>query len=66
MGMNSQVGFIVKVFAFSTLLSFLIKYGGRLLPIAPTDFNASLAISIAPMIMALLLWWRFQNHQSLE
>ena len=64
--MDTQVGLIVKVFIFSALASVLIKYGGRMLPIEPTQTNALIAISVPSLTMALVLWWRFRKNQSLN
>lgn len=61
--MNSQIEFLVKVLILSVGLSVLIKYGGPLLSIAPTNSNAVLGITIPPLIMALALWQRtYGNH----
>ncbi|MGK7878441.1 MAG: hypothetical protein AB4426_35620 [Xenococcaceae cyanobacterium] len=56
--MDTQAGFIFKVFILSAGFSVLIKYGGRILPIAPTQTNALIAICVTPLIVALALWWR--------
>lgn len=53
--MNTQVGFIVKIFLYSTAFSYLIKYGGQQLPIKPTN-TLAIAIVIAPsLIIGLIL-----------
>jgi hypothetical protein len=54
-------GFVIKVLLLSAALSVLIKYGGPLLPIAPSNLNAGIAIAVPPLIMALVLYWRFQK-----
>ncbi len=60
--MTAQIGFIVKILLVSTVLSFLIKYGGRLLPIAPTSFNALVAILTPPLLMLLVLAWPLKKN----
>jgi hypothetical protein len=61
--MNSQIGFVVKVVLLSTALSFLIKYGGIFLPIAPKPIYALAAISLPFLLLAIALGWRFQKQQ---
>lgn len=56
--MNSQFGFLVKVLVFSAALSLLIKYGGRLLPLAPTATNALIGVIFPTLALALALGWR--------
>lgn len=51
-------GFIIKVLALSAVLSVAIKYGGELLPLAPTPSTAFIAVSVPALTMALVLWWR--------
>ncbi|MFW6264289.1 MAG: hypothetical protein ACOC3E_02070 [Cyanobacteriota bacterium] len=58
---NSGLGFILKVFAASTLLSVLVKYGGRYLPVAPTSLNALVIVLLPTVVMAIVLWWRSQS-----
>ncbi|NES83391.1 MAG: hypothetical protein F6K10_19400 [Moorea sp. SIO2B7] len=64
--MDSQTGFIFKVFILSTGLSVFIKYGGRVLPIAPTQTNALVAIALPSLILAFCLWWRDRKNQPLN
>lgn len=64
--MNTQIGFIVKVVLLSTALSFLIKYGGLLLPIAPNPIYALTAISLPFLMVAIALAWRFQKHEQMD
>ena len=47
--MNTQLGFIVKIILLSTALSFLIKYGGQQLAIAPTN-TIAIAIVLFPSL----------------
>jgi hypothetical protein len=64
--MSGQIGFILKVVLVSTILSLLVKYGGRILSIPPTPTNASIAILIPPILMALVLWWRLLRKQQID
>jgi hypothetical protein len=56
--MNDRLSFILKVLFASTILSAVIKYGGRLLSIPPTPFNAIVAISLPTLILSIILAWR--------
>ncbi|GFE70558.1 hypothetical protein [Chroococcus sp. FPU101] len=56
--MNDRFSFIFKILIFSAILSYGVKYGGRLLPLEPSTINALLGISVPPAIMGLALWWR--------
>lgn len=56
--MNAQLSFIIKILIFSAILSYLLKYGGRLLPLEPSAMNALLGIVVPPTMMGLALWWR--------
>ncbi len=60
---NNQIGFIVKVLILSLAVSILIKYGGQLIEIAPTYLNATLAITIPPLLMAIALVWRLTGQR---
>jgi hypothetical protein len=62
--MNPQVNLILKVAIASTVLSVIVKYGGRFLPIAPTSVNALIAVLLPTVIMATLLLWRWLNVTS--
>lgn len=59
-----QIGFISKVILLSLILSFLIKYGGPMLPIDANSFNALIFISFPTLIMIILLWWRSQQTET--
>jgi hypothetical protein len=61
--MNNQIGFIGKLLIFSGVLAVLIKYGGRFLPIDPSNTNALIAILFIPLVMFFLLWWRGSTSQ---
>ena len=56
--MNDAFVFIVKIVILSTILSLLIKYGGQLLPIAPTVNIAIATILLPSIIVAFALTWR--------
>ena len=47
--MNTQIGFILKILLLSTALSFLIKYGGQLIPIPQTN-TVAIAIVLFPSV----------------
>jgi hypothetical protein len=64
--MSGQIGFILKVLLVSTVLSLLVKYGGRILSIPPTPTNASIALVVPPILMALVLWWRLLRKQQID
>ncbi|HAC64793.1 MAG TPA: hypothetical protein DCF68_14990 [Cyanothece sp. UBA12306] len=64
--MNDQIIFVAKVLIISLFLSILIKYGGQSIEISPTALNATLAITIPPVLMALTLLWRLIIKQKVE
>jgi glucose-6-phosphate-specific signal transduction histidine kinase len=57
-----MTGFIIKVFALSTLISIAIKYGGSYLPIAETNTTALIVVLLPSILMAIALGW--QSRQS--
>jgi len=59
--MDSQLGFLLKVFIGSALLSAVVKYGGRLVPIAPSNLNAAIAITLPSAVFLVVFWWRRQH-----
>ncbi len=59
---KTQLELILKVFFFSLGLSVIIKYVGPLLSLAPTKSNALVAILLPPLVVLLLLIWRFSNR----
>jgi anaerobic C4-dicarboxylate transporter len=61
--MYSQIGFIIKVLILSTVLSIAIVYVGPVLAIAPTQFNALLAILIPVTILVVALLWRTRERE---
>ena len=40
------------------MVSYLVKYGGRLLPIEGNNLNVLIAIIMPSLVMAILLFWR--------
>lgn len=59
--MNTQIGFIIKILLLSTALSVLIKYGGRYLPIQPTNAIATVIVILPSLIIGLILGWQYLN-----
>ena len=57
--MNNQWGFILKIFIFSGLLSYLIKYVAPLFEISPNTVNALVAVITPVLVLTLILGWRF-------
>lgn len=57
--MDTQAGFVLKVLLFSTALSFLIKYGGRYLPIQPTNAIATIIVILPSVIIGFILGWQY-------
>ena len=53
--MDTQAGFILKILLWSTGLSFLIKYGGRYLPIQPTNAIALIIVVLPSLLIGLIL-----------
>ena len=64
--MKEQIIFIIKVFFLSTLCSFLVKYGGRLLNIEANNFLAIVIVLLPSFILSLILWLRNQKKQSIS
>lgn len=59
--MNNQLTFILKVFISSLVFSFIIKYGGDLLPIndnTPIALYSLISITLPSLILAIALWKR--------
>lgn len=57
--MDTQAGFILKIFLFSTGLSYLIKYGGQLVVIKPTTILVLLIVLLPSLIIGLVLGQNF-------
>jgi hypothetical protein len=63
--MYSQIRFVIKVLIISTVLSVAIVYVGPVLAIAPTQFNALLAIIIPVMLVIAALLWRSREGEKI-
>jgi membrane protein implicated in regulation of membrane protease activity len=61
--MNTNTGFILKVFLMSIALSLAIKYGGPILSIPSTNLNALIAVFTPSIILATILGWRAFQQQ---
>ena len=61
--MENKLGLILKVFLFSTLLSYLIKYAAPSLMVPGTDAVALIMVLSPAVIMAIALLWRFQAQR---
>jgi len=64
--MSTKTGFIFKVLILSTVLSILIKYGGRYLNIPPTSQIALFLVLLPSVILAIALRWRQQQQTSVN
>ncbi len=53
--MKQQIGFISKIAIASLVVSELVKYGGRILPLQEHDLTA-LAIVISPSIILAIIF----------
>jgi len=57
--MNIQtVGFVLKILLLSTILSWLIKYGGQYLPLMPTTETVLIIVLMPSVVIGLILGWR--------
>ncbi len=56
--MISQFSFIIKVILLSTFLSFVIKYGGKLLPLQPTNILLILMVFFPSIFLGFILFIR--------
>ena len=52
--MNNQIGFIFKIAIASLLLSVIIKYGGQMLPLTPTNTIALVIVLLPSIILAIM------------
>ncbi|MEL6500117.1 MAG: hypothetical protein AAFQ23_01750 [Cyanobacteria bacterium J06623_1] len=59
--MNHQIKFIVKILLLSTGLSLLIKYGGKYLPLQPTNVTALAIVLMPSLIIGLVLGWQYSR-----
>ena len=60
--MKIQAGFIFKILALSTVLSFLLKYGGRYLLLKPTTTTALIIVLMPSLVTGLVLGWRYYSN----
>ncbi|RAM52441.1 MAG: hypothetical protein C6Y22_06180 [Hapalosiphonaceae cyanobacterium JJU2] len=61
--MKNQLGFLLKVFLLSAVISLLIKYVGPFLFIPATSINALIIVLLPTVMMAIALLWRFQAQK---
>ncbi|MGC8712105.1 MAG: hypothetical protein ACP5RH_06905 [Leptodesmis sp.] len=54
---------ILKIFILSIALSYVIKYGGRFLPVSGTMVAALVGVLTLPVLMAIALGWRWQQNK---
>ncbi len=54
-----QIGFVVEVLLISTVLSYIIKYGGPYLSISATWLNALIIVILPTVVMAIALSLRY-------
>ncbi|MDF5721314.1 MAG: hypothetical protein PUP91_12720 [Rhizonema sp. PD37] len=62
--MENQIGFVLKVFLFSALISFLIKYTGPNLSISATATNALIIILLPTIVLGSVLLYKKLNDNS--
>lgn len=62
--MENKTGFVLKVFIISTVLSALIKYGGPYLSIPAKSELALIIVLLPTILLAIALWWRYQQQQN--
>ncbi|TBR58724.1 hypothetical protein BLD44_019010 [Mastigocladus laminosus UU774] len=63
--MKNQLGFLLKVFLLSAVISLLIKYAGPFVFIPATSINALIIVLLPTVIMAIALLWRFQTQKQM-
>lgn len=56
---SKQIGFVVEVLIISTVLSYVIKYGGPYLSISATSLNALIIVILPALVMAIALSIRY-------
>ncbi|MGF1989625.1 MAG: hypothetical protein RMY62_017415 [Nostoc sp. ZfuVER08] len=61
--MQNQLGFVVKLFLISALISALIKYVAPYLSISATTTNALIIVLLPIAVVAIALLWRFQGYK---
>jgi len=57
--MDTQTGFIIKILLVSTALSVLVKYGGRYVPIEPTNAIATIIVILPSLVIGFVLGWQY-------
>ena len=60
--MDTQTGFIIKILLLSATLSVLVKYGGRYVPIQPTNAIATIIVILPSLVIGLILGWKYTNN----
>jgi hypothetical protein len=61
--LKNQSGFILEVLLLSTVLSFLIKYGGSTLSTSVTPTIVLAIVFMPTLVMVIALFWRsLQAH----
>lgn len=54
-----QVGFIFELLIISTVLSYLIKYGGKNISMSAASSNALIIVIVPALVMAIALVCRY-------
>lgn len=62
--MSDQISFLFKILIFSLILSVSIKYGGRYVPLQPTNVTALTIVLMPSLIIGLILGWRYRRNQT--
>ncbi|MEG4280323.1 hypothetical protein QUA62_23000 [Microcoleus sp. MON1_C1] len=60
--MNTNTGFILKVFLISAVISLIIKYGGPIISIPSTAVIAVIAVFTPSIILAAILGLRSRQQ----
>lgn len=63
-GWKQQLWFITELIIISTVLSYLIKYGGAYLPVSGTSGQALFIVFLPTAIMAIALYLRYLFHKN--
>ena len=59
--MSNKIAFIAKIAIASLILSVLIKYGGQMLPLIPTNSLALIIVLLPSLILAIFFGLRYQK-----
>lgn len=62
--MNIQLGYIIKILLLSIGLSYLIKYGGQLITIEPTNILALIVVLSPSVIIGLFLGRQYSQSSN--